>query len=179
LSAERCERNDFRIECGAQACRTPLISEKTCMKKAVPLVAAIAVAGAFSTAVLAQSADRAIKYRQGILQAMGWHMGILGGMAKGERPYDKDVATRSATFVDQLSAMPWDGFTPGSDSGAPHKSRPDVWKDSEKFAKAQQTLRAVTPKLVSAAGTDLSALRSAVGEVGRACTNCHDDFRAR
>ena len=45
--------------------------------------------------------------------AQGWHMGILGGMAKGTRPYDKDVAARSAMFVDQLMLMHNEGFIPG------------------------------------------------------------------
>lgn len=148
-------------------------------KHLMPVVAALAVVGTFSAAVYAQSADRAIKYRQGVLQAMGWHMGVLGGMAKGERPYDKAVATRSAEYVNELAEMPWEGFTPGSDSGAPTKAKPEIWKEKAKFDKHAQDLQAVTPKLVSAAGTDLAALRGAIGEVGRACSNCHDDFRAK
>jgi cytochrome c556 len=149
------------------------------MKQAVPILAALAVVGAFSTAVYAQSADRAIKYRQGILQGMGWHMGVLGGMAKGERPYDKDVATRSANYVNDLAAMAWEGFTPGSESGAPTKAKPEIWKEKAKFDKHATDLRLETAKLVSAAGTDLAALRTAIGSTGRACSNCHDDFRSR
>lgn len=58
----------------------------------VPVASAAAVIAVFSAAVVAQEmkADRAIKYRQGVLQAMGWHMGVLGGMAKGEVPFNKD-----------------------------------------------------------------------------------------
>ena len=37
------------------------------MKQVAPILAALAVVGAFSTAVYAQTADRAIKYRQGIM----------------------------------------------------------------------------------------------------------------
>jgi cytochrome c556 len=124
--------------------------------------------------------DRAIKYRQGVLGAMGWHFGILGAMAKGELPYDKDVALRSATFVQQLSHMPWDGFTPGSDQGAPTKAKPDVWKEPAKFKERQDALMAATPKLVAAANTgDVAQLRAAVGTVGGACKDCHDQFREK
>ena len=149
------------------------------MKQAVPLLAAAALVATFSAAVHAQTADRAIKYRQGVLNAMGWHMGVLGGMAKGTTPYDKDTAARSAKFVQELSGMPWDGFSPGSDSGAPTKARPEVWKEKPKFDKLAQDLQVETAKLASAAGTDLAALRGAIGTTGRACTNCHDDFRAK
>jgi cytochrome c556 len=148
-------------------------------KQVIPLVAAVAVVGTFSAAVYAQTADRAVKYRQGIMQAQGWHMGALGAMAKGTRPYDRDVAVKHARFVDQLIHMPWEGFTPGSESGANTKAKPEIWKERAKFDKYAQDAMALTPKLVSAAGTDVNALRAAVGEVGRACNNCHDDFQMK
>lgn len=149
------------------------------MKPVVPVLTALAVVGAFSATVWAQSADRQIKYRQGILQGIGWHMGVLGAMAKGERPFDKDTAVRSATFVNELAAMPWDGFGPGSDTGAPTKARPEIWTNRAKFDQLGKELRVETAKLVTAAGTDLAALRSQLGPTGKACSNCHDDFRAK
>jgi cytochrome c556 len=148
-------------------------------KHALPLAAALAVVGTFSVAVYAQSADRVVKYRQGIMQAQGWHLGALGAMAKGTRPYDKDAAVKHAKFIEALVQMPWEGFTPGSESGANTKAKPEIWKEKAKFDKYAQDVQALTPKLVSAAGTDLNALRGAVGEVGRACNNCHDDFQMK
>ena len=151
-------------------------------KHVAPLTTALAIVGAFSLAVDAQDVkpDRAIKYRQGIMTAQGWQMGILGAMAKGERPYDKDVALRSATHLDQLVYMAWEGFTPGSDQGAPTKAKPDIWKDPAKFKKLQETLQAETPNLVAAAKTgDVAQLRPAVGAVGKVCSDCHDEFRSK
>lgn len=147
------------------------------MKQAVPILAALAVVGAFSTAVYAQTADRAIKYRQGIMQAQGWHLGILGGMAKGTRPYDKDVAARSARFVKELLEMGWEGFTPGSETGAPTRAKAEIWKDRAKFDKYAQEARAESVKFAAAAGNGLDALRASIGPMGRSCDNCHDDFR--
>ena len=85
-------------------------------KNVAPIMSALAVVATFSVAVVAQEMkpDRAIKYRQGIMQAIGWNIGVLGGMAKGEIPYNKEKAVRSATFVSELSAMPFDGFVPVS-----------------------------------------------------------------
>jgi cytochrome c556 len=152
------------------------------MKHVVPLVSALAVVGAFSAAVYAQTvpADRAIKYRQGIMTGMGWHMGVLGGMAKGDRPYNKDEATRSATFVQQLSQMPAEGFAFGTDQGAPTKAKPEIWKDNAKFRENLQSLQSETPKLVAAASSgDVAQLRAAVGATGKVCNSCHDDFRSK
>ena len=82
--------------------------------------------------------DRAIKYRQGALTTMNWQLGMLGAMAKGERPYNKDEAIKRATALAEVSKLPWEGFIAGSDQGAPTKVKPEVWKDPTKF-KALQT----------------------------------------
>lgn len=149
------------------------------MKQAVSILAAATLVGTFSLSVYAQTADRAIQYRQGTLRAMNWHFGVLANMVKGSTPYDSATAARSAKFVHELSAMPWDGFTPGSDTGAPNKARPAVWTERAKFDKLAQALQVETAKLASAAGTDAAALRTALGATDQACRNCHDDFRAR
>ena len=149
-------------------------------KQVIPALGAAALVAAFSVAVVAQEMkpDRAIKYRQGILQAMGWNMGILGGMAKGEIPFNKDQAVRAATFVNDLAQMPWDGFVTVSDTGAPTKAKPEIWKDHARFDKLSEALQGETVKLVAAAKTgDLNNLKSAVAATGKACSNCHDDFR--
>jgi cytochrome c556 len=149
-------------------------------KNIVPALSALAVIGAFSAVVVAQEMkpDRAIKYRQGIMQAQGWHMGVLNRMAKGEIPYNKEEAVRSATYVNELVKMPWDGFVPVSDTGAPTKAKPEIWKDKAKFDKYAEAVQLETPKLVAAANSgDVAQLRAAVNATGKACNNCHDDFQ--
>jgi cytochrome c556 len=148
------------------------------MKQAVPILAALAIVGAFTTAVYAQTADRTITYRRGIMQAQGWHMyTILGTMVKGTRPYDKDVATRSAKFIDELVEMPWEGFAPGTERGAPTRAKPEIWKEKAKFDKYAQEVKVETTKLAAAAGNGLDAMRAAYAPTNRACNNCHDDFQ--
>ncbi|MFI4904414.1 MAG: cytochrome c [Burkholderiales bacterium] len=75
------------------------------------LLVGTAAAGAMAQDV---RPDRAIKYRQGVMTAINWHLGILGAMAKGSRPYDKDMALRSASFHDELVQKTWDGLVAGS-----------------------------------------------------------------
>jgi len=148
------------------------------MKQAVPILAALAVVGAFSTVVYAQSADRAIKYRQAVMHTQGWHMyGVLSGMAKGTRPYDKDIAAGSAKYIDQLIEMPWEGFAPGTERGAPTRAKPEIWKEKAKFDKYAQEAKVETAKLAAAAGNGLDALRAAFVPANKACDNCHNDFR--
>lgn len=148
------------------------------MKPYVPVAAALALVGAFAAVVHAQSPDRQIKYRQAVMTAQGYHFyGVLGGMAKGSRPYDKDAATRSAKFVDELIEMPWDGFAPGSETGAKTAAKPEIWKDRATFDQLAKDAKVETAKLVQAAGVDLATLRAQVQATGRACKNCHDKFQ--
>ena len=152
------------------------------MQKAVRLMCGVALAGALVGVASAQDVkpDRAIKYRQGILQAVGWNMGPMAAMVKGEKPYNKDEFLMRATWVHELSPMPWEGFTPGSDQGGRTKAKPEIWKDMAKFKQYGEALQAASLKLVTAAkvGT-LDAVKGPFGDVGKACSNCHDDFRSK
>ena len=148
------------------------------MKPVVAVVTALAVVGAFSATVWAQSADRQIKYRQAVMTAQGYHFyGILGGMAKGSRPYDKDAAVRSAKLVNELIEMPWDGFAPGSETGAKTQAKPEIWKERAEFDRLAKEAKVETEKLAAAAGVDLATLRTQVQATGRACKACHDKFQ--
>ncbi len=152
------------------------------MKCAAPVLSAIAIVGAFSATVLAQDIkpDRAIKYRQGIMQAQNWNMNILGAIAKGDRPYNKDEFMHHANALEQVSHMAWEGYIPGSDQGAPTRAKPEIWKEQAKFKNLIEAFEASTAKLLAAAkvGT-LDAVKGPVGDVGKACNNCHDEFRSK
>jgi cytochrome c556 len=122
--------------------------------------------------------DRAIKFRQGILQAQGWNAGIMNAMIKGEKPYNKDEFLLRATYLEELSRMAWEGFIPGSDQGAPTKAKPEIWTEPAKFKQYQVDLQAATSKMVAAARTgDMSVIKPTFNDLGKACGNCHDDFR--
>lgn len=151
------------------------------MHKAARLGLGIALAATLSATAFAQTpAERAIKYRQGAFQVMGWNMGPMAAMVKGERPFDKDEFLKRATNVEHAAPLPWEAFGPGTDAGAPTKAKPEVWKDQAKFKQYADALQAETVKLVAAAkvGT-LDAVKGPFGAVGKACSNCHDDFRSK
>ena len=42
---------------------------------------------------------------------------------------------------------------------------------------SRRTRKAESVKFAAAAGNGLDALRAAIGPMGRACNNCHDDFQ--
>lgn len=151
------------------------------MTKTLTILATAAAIAATSLSVSAQTAqERAIKYRQGVMSAQGWHAGNMAAQLRGTKPYNKDDFARSATFLSQLTQMPWDGFGPGTDKGAPTKAKPEIWTDTAKFKAAGDTAIKATAVLAQAAATgNMDMIRAAFSDVGKSCKACHDDFQAQ
>ena len=85
---------------------------------------------------------------------------------------------RNAGYLEALSKMPWDGFTPDTKD---EKSRalPAIWAEPAKFKEAQDRFQGAVAKLVAASKGDEAAAKAAIGEVGKACGACHENFRAK
>ena len=151
------------------------------MKKLAAFIvtAAAAVLSAPASAQFAKAED-AIKYRQSALFVMGQHFGRLGAMANGRAPFDAKVAQENADIVAQMAKLPWAGFGPGTDKGAPNKALPEIWTEQAKFKEHSEKLEAETVKLAAAAKTgNLDNLKTAFGAAAGTCKACHDSFRAK
>lgn len=150
-----------------------------------PLLA-LGLSAALALPLAAQAADPedAIHYRQSALSVMGWQMGPMGAMAKGDIEYDADEFATRANNLAAVAHLPWEGFTEGSLQGDDHGVETDalaeIGEDREGFAERQETLKQETATLAQMVddGEDFSALRRQVGAVGKSCKGCHDDFRA-
>ena len=119
-----------------------------------------------------------VKQRQAVMTLQGKYIGPLVGMVKGA-PYDANVVARNAAFLDALSQMPWDGFAE-STKGEKSRALPAIWTDPAKFKQAQDQLRTAVGALVAASkGGNEGAVKAAVGDIGKACGNCHDNFREK
>lgn len=147
------------------------------MKLKTLTLAAVVVGIATSAAAQFKPEDQ-IRYRQSVMNVMGRSFGTLGAMAKGEMPYDKEQAVKNAAIVEMMSALPVPAFGPGTEKGAPTKADMKVWSDAEKFKSAYDKMLAEVKKLPAAAG-DAATLKAQVGEVGKTCKGCHDDFRLK
>ena len=150
--------------------------------KTLAISAAVAVTTLLSLPVHAQFAksEEAVKYRQGSLFVIGQHFGRIGAMVNGKLPFDAKAAQENADIVAAMAALPWAGFGPGTDKGAPHKAKPNVWTEKAKFNEHAQTFQAEAAKLASAAKTgNLEQIKTAFGPAAQSCKSCHDAFRNR
>ena len=125
-------------------------------------------------------AEDAIKYRQSALFVMGQHFGRLGAMANGKAPFDARLALENADVVAAMARLPWAGFGPGTDKGAPTKSKPTIWSEQAKFKEHADKLEAESIKLAAAAKTgSLDNLKAAFGPAAQTCKSCHDAYRSK
>lgn len=124
--------------------------------------------------------EDAVKYRKAAFQVMGNHMGRVGAVVKGERPYDKASVEADVAIIEMMSKLPWQAFPAGSDNIGDTTAHPAIWKEPEKYQAAAEKMQAEVAKLsVAARSGDLASIRTAFGNTGQSCKACHDNFRRK
>ncbi len=75
--------------------------------------------------------------------------------------------------------MPWDGFAEGT-KGVKSAALPAIWAEPAKFKQAvDQFQTAVTALVTASKSGNEGAVKAAIGDVGKACGSCHDNFREK
>jgi cytochrome c556 len=145
----------------------------------VTVIAAGAALASVGAAAQFQKPEDAIKYRQSALTVMANHLGRVGAMAQGRAPFDANAAAANAAIVVTMSKLPWVAFGEGTDKGLPTRAKPEIWKDQAKVKDLSEKMMAEAGKFEAAAKTgNLDAIKAALGDLGKACKACHDDYRA-
>jgi len=114
------------------------------------------------------------------------HYEELGDAFKAVRDQSKagspDFAAilKAAEIVNQASINQQQWFPTGTGTEAGKtRALPEIWSKPDDFTAAQKMFSDRAPKLLAAAkAKDIEALTGAFKELGGACKNCHDNFRA-
>ena len=127
------------------------------MKRALYLL--FAALFVISTQVaIAQKPEDAIKYRQGVFRVI-------------------EVFARNAEIVAFMSKLPLEGFTPGSETGDT-KAKPEIWLEMDDFkAKLEKMQQEVDALAKVAKAGNFDNAKAQLGEAGKACKACHDEYR--
>ena len=121
--------------------------------------------------------EDAIKYRKGALFVMGQHFGRVAAMANGKIPFDAKAAAENAEIATAMSKLPYVAFIEGTDKGDT-RAEPKIWSEMDKFKAAAAKMQDEMAKLnVAAKSGNLDAIKAAVGETGKSCKACHDNYR--
>lgn len=146
------------------------------------LLAAVTIVAGTTLAtglVAAPKPEDAVHYRQGILFAMGWNVGEMGAMVKGDVPFDAGRFAFLAERTAQLSPMVREGFTPDSRNAKSH-ALPALWDNLDDFDSRMKKLNEATQALAAAAkGGDEGAMKQQFGETVQVCKGCHDEYREK
>jgi cytochrome c556 len=140
---------------------------------------AVVTGAVFASSHAAAPHKGAIKARQSVMQLRAHYLGQLGAMAKEETPYDAEAAANAAANLALVNTLDQSMMWPkGSDNASVENTRalPAIWTDGGIGAKAN-TFNAAVEAMKAAAGSDLAALRAAIGPLGKACGACHEDYR--
>jgi cytochrome c556 len=135
-------------------------------------LAAVALAAGAATAD-----DGMITYRQSVMKANGAHLTAVVTIIKGEVPFTDDLKVHTRAIA-ELATIAGHVFPEGSGKGDT-KALPAIWEKPEDFKKAYTAFQTAAAALAKTAETDPKAVPAAVGELGKACKGCHDDFRKK
>lgn len=152
--------------------KTSLMALALACSLATPLVAS-----AQENVTPFEKAEDAIKYRQSALTLTGSYFGRMAPVMRGRAPYDAEAIKADVAVLKTLSALPWQGFGPGTEGG---NARPEVWSDNANFQQAAKNYQDSVTQLVAAADSgDFDRVRAAYGETANTCQACHKAFRQR
>jgi cytochrome c556 len=151
------------------------------MKKTLGAAAmALALGGVLGIAAAQQKPDVLVKQRQSAMTLIGKYWGPIAGMASGKvSPYNADVVSRNATYLENLAQMPWDGFHE-STKGEKSRALPAIFEQRAKFDELAQRLQSETAKLGQLArAKDEAGVKQQYAAVGKVCGACHESFREK
>jgi cytochrome c556 len=144
----------------------------------IALGAGIAATTAFAQGEADKARADAVSARHAQMQMVGYHTGVLGGIAKGEVAYDSAVVDAAAQNLVALSGMKhatlWIADT---EQGAVEGSRakPEIWTDRAGFEAKFEDLSTAAQSLVGAA--DAAAVGAGMAALGESCKACHETYR--
>lgn len=129
-----------------------------------------------------KSVEKAIKARQGLMQVYSFNMGILSAMAKGEMEYDAEAASNAAANLHAAVTMKNGAmWPPGSGNDSEYKTRAlaEIWSTYPEIAEKGKAMAEASGALMAVAGNGIDELKGSIGDAGKSCKGCHDDFRAK
>jgi cytochrome c556 len=149
----------------------------------IPIVTAtaIAVSGMAAPAVAQEELPAPVQARQGQFDMMVLNLGVIVGMARGERDYDAALAQIAADNLVALSSIDQSFHWPeGTDNMTLVGTRalPEIWDNLPDVIAKWEAFGAAAQGLADVAGDGLDPMRAAVGPLGATCSDCHDSYRA-
>ena len=125
----------------------------------------------------------AIEARQGEMHIRAFNAGPLFAMAKGKMPYDAKKAQMMANNLKELldvnNGAAWMQGTSNKEYPDDTTALPKIWNTWPKIADYGKKYGEAVNELAKVAGNGRGELGKAVKGLGKACKDCHDEFRKK
>jgi cytochrome c556 len=101
----------------------------------------------------------------------------VGGMLKGEAPFDAAAAMKSFETWAEIAGSFGDLFPPGTETGFDTEAKKEVWTDRAGFDAEMAKFSKAANAAVAANPQSLDELKAAAGPVFKSCKSCHETYR--
>jgi cytochrome c556 len=156
------------------------------MKKIVSCLMFVLIAAFIAQPAFAAKKDpkkSAIKARKAEMQLRSFNAGPLFAMAKGKMPYDAKKAQMHAAnlklLLDLKNGGAWMKGTSNKEYPDDTTSLPKIWETWPKIADYGKDYAKAVNAVVAVAGNGQDALKGKIKDLGKACKECHDEFRKK
>ena len=117
----------------------------------------------------------AVMARMDAMSAIGKNMKVLGGMAKGEVPFDPNAIQQALTSIEEHAAKT-PGLFEAMESDPKSESKPEIWEDFADFTRKANALETAAAGL-SGRIEKPDDLGPAMTALGKTCKSCHELYR--
>jgi cytochrome c556 len=146
------------------------------MKAAAIALCALAAATAIVPSAAHDHATGIVKERMDAMESMAKHNKAISARMKAKRDFSgiKTDAEAIAGLAKDIPRL----FPPGS-TQHPTRARAAIWKSWADFESKAAALETASRTLAAANPGDAAAITAAAAVTTRACTACHEKYRAR
>lgn len=152
------------------------------LKKTIAIAALTLVSSAAVNADDLFNAEDAVKYRQSVYQIFSAQAGVIGGMVKGDIPFDAAEMNKRATNMAKVAPMLGETYFPATADIKESNLKANAWKNMEDFQEKGQAFGKALGALVTASADpsfDIKTARKTAGALFKGCKACHQDYREK
>ena len=122
--------------------------------------------------------ERAVEYRQGVMNILGWNMKSISGMLKGKMEYDAEKIKTHAHDIASVASLDIMSGFPEDSEHEDSAALADIWMDFENFEQKMADFRTAAEAMNTAAQSgDKAAVGNAMQGLGKSCKGCHKPFK--
>lgn len=124
-----------------------------------------------------------VNQRQTSMKENGKNLGgVLGAMAKGEKPYDQAAVDAAvAKLAENAKTMNtlFPENTKGLKADGKYSASPKIWENRADFDSHIASYTKTVNEVSTAGIKNLDALKAAVPTLGKQCSGCHETYRLK